>query len=117
MELTSPILMNLPRYKAGPVEYWLAAAFTEFVNGFIDGWGAGIGTGSVTGAFTGTTELGNDMTAIHQVFLSITAVLGAMIGNGLHQVYVWHKTQRFPNPWPEPTGTTQSPFSQSPPTP
>lgn len=102
--------MNWPRYKAGPVEFWLAEAFTEFVNSFIDGWGAGVGTGGVTGALTGTTEVGIDMTALHQVWISAAAIIGAMAGNGLHGVYVWRKTHPFPNPWPSSTGNTTPPF-------
>lgn len=102
--------MQLPRYKAGPVEFWLAEAFTEFVNGFGDGWGGGVGTGAGTGVLTGTTEVGYDMTAFHQVIIAISATAAAMFGSGLQAVYVWHKTHRFPNPWPRPTGTTNPPF-------
>lgn len=97
-----------PKYKPGPAEFWVGEALTEGINGFIEGWGAGIGTGSITGAYTGTTDVGRDMTAMNQVWLSIAAVLGAMIGNGIHSIYVWHKTHRFPNPFV--TGNTNPPF-------
>lgn len=102
--------MNLPRYKAGPVDIWLAAAFTEFVNGFLDGWGGGVGTGAGTGVVTGATTLGAGVSHLHQVFLAVSGVLAAMIGAGLQAVYVWHKTNRFPNPWPPSTGLTNPPF-------
>lgn len=102
--------MSFPRYKAGPVDLWCAEAFTEFVNGFLDGWGGGIGAGAGTGVSTGTTGVGFDMTAVNQVLLSIGAVAAAMAGNGIQAVYVWHKTHRFPNPWPATTGNTNPPI-------
>lgn len=102
--------MNFPRYRAGPVEYWLGEAFTEFVNGFIKGWGAGIGTGVTTGTLTGTTSAGMDMTALNQVLISAVGVIGAMAGSGINQVWHWHQTgHAFPNPW-KPTGNTPPPF-------
>ena len=100
--------MNFPKYKAGPVEGWIGGAFTEFVNGFLDGYGGGIGTGAGTGIYTGTTEVGQDMTATNQVLVALAALLTAMIGSGLQAVYVWHKTNRFPNPWA--TGNTTPPI-------
>lgn len=96
--------MSLPRFKSTPVSHWLGEAMTEFINGFIDGWGGGVGTGAGTGVLTGTTEVGADLTAWHQVVLAIAALLAAMLGNGLQAVFIWHKTNRFPNPWkPLPT--------------
>ena len=100
--------MNFPKYKAGPVEAWLGGAFTEFVNGFLDGYGGGIGTGAGTGIMTGTTEVGQDMSAINQVLISLAALAAAMTGSGLQAVYVWHKVNRFPNPWS--TGNTTPPI-------
>ena len=102
--------MPFPRYKPGPVEFWLAAAFTEFVNGFIEGWGGGGMAGAGTGAITGTTALGQDMSALNQVLISGGAVVLSMVGHGLQSVYVWHKTNRFPNPWPASTGNTTPPI-------
>lgn len=102
--------MNFPKYKAGPVEFWIAEAFTEFINGFIDGWGAGVGAGGGLGAFTGTTGVGFDMSAINQVLISLGGLVTAMTGAGIQAVYVWHKTHRFPNPWPSTSGTTPSIF-------
>lgn len=99
--------MNLPRFQSTPVSLWLGEAFTEFVNGFIDGWGGGVGTGAGTGVLTGTTEVGYDMTAWHQVVIACAAVAAAMFGSGLQSIFIWHKANRFPNPWhplpPKPT--------------
>lgn len=92
--------MDFPKYKPGPVEGWLAGALTEFINGFLDGYGGGIGTGAGTGVLTGTTTVGEDMSAVNQVLISLAALGAAMTGSGLQAVYVWHKTNRFPNPWP-----------------
>lgn len=100
----------MPRFKGDPVSYWLGAAITEFVNGFLDGWGGAGMAGAGTGALTGTTTLGAEMSAINQVLISAGAVGLAMFGAGLQAVYVWHKTNRFPNPWPTPTGNTPPPF-------
>ena len=105
--------MNFPRYKAGPVEFWLAAALTEFINGFISGWKHGVGTGAGTGVLTGTTDVAQSLSAWQQIMVSVGATLFAMVMNGLTQVTDWHKAKPFPNPWPEPTGTTAAPFSTS----
>lgn len=105
--------MNFPRYKAGPVEFWLAAAFTEFVNGFIAGLGGGTVVGAGVGATTAGTSLGSGLTALNQVFLSLVSVGLAAGGNGVKRVIVWHDQNPFPNPWPKPTGTTNAPFSTS----
>lgn len=102
--------MNLPTFRHTPVSLWLGEAMTEFINGCIDGYGGGAVSGAGTGILTGTTEVGADMTAWHQVVISFAAVLAAMLGNGIQTVYIWHKTHRFPNPWPAPTGTTVPPF-------
>lgn len=107
--------MTFPKYRAGPVEAWLAGAFTEFVNGFLDGYGGGIGTGAGTGIMTGTTEVGQDMSAINQVWISLAALAAAMTGSGLQAVYVWHKTTRFPNPWAIKTPPDENPGRLPPP--
>lgn len=102
--------MNFPRYKPGPVDYWLTEAATEFINGFFDGYGGGAASGVGTGVITGTTSLGHDMNGMEQVFIAVAATLTAMLGNAMQAVYIWHKIHRFPNPWPQPTGTTTPPF-------
>lgn len=102
--------MNFPRYKAGPVDLWCAEAFTEFVNGFIDGWGGAAGAGAGTGIITGTTSLGHDMSGVEQVLIAAVSAGSSLSLAGIQAVYVWHKTHRFPNPWPAASGATASPF-------
>lgn len=100
-----------PRYKAGPVEYWIGAALTEFVNGFIAGWKHGVGTGAGTGILTGTTDVAANMTAWQQILVSGGATFFAMLMSGISQVSSWHENgHKFPNPWPEPTGNTNPPI-------
>ena len=105
--------MNFPRYKAGPVEFWLAQALTEFINGFIAGWKHGVGTGAGTGVLTGTTDMAANLTALQQIMVSVGATVLAMVMNGITQVSDWHKTNLFPNPWSRAT-TTTPPFPNEP---
>lgn len=105
----------LPKYRAGPVEFWLGEAFTEFVNGFIAGWKHGVGTGAGTGVLTGgvipgTEQIPQSMTAWQQILVSAGATVLAMVMNGITQMTDWHKTNPFPNPWGKPTGNTPAPF-------
>lgn len=102
--------MKLPLFQHTPVSLWLTRAATEFVNGTIDGWGAASGAGAGTGIITGTTTLGHDMSGIEQVLISATSTASSLFLSGIQSVYVWHKTNRFPNPWPEKTGETKPPF-------
>ncbi len=100
-----------PRYKAGPVEYWLGEAITQFANGFIAGWKHAVGTGAGTGILTGTTDVAANMTAMQQITVSAGATVFAMFMSGISQVSTWHeKGNYFPNPWPQPTGKTPPPF-------
>lgn len=94
--------MNFPKYKAGPVEYWLAAAITEFINGFLAGLGGGSFAGISTGAATASTELGASLSPGKQLALSLVALVATAAGNGLKRVVVWHNQNPFPNPWPAP---------------
>jgi hypothetical protein len=94
--------MNLPRFIPGPVDYWLAAAFTEFVNGFIAGLGGGSVVGAGMGAATAGTSLGSGLTTLHQVSLALASAVLSAAGNGLKRVIVWHDRNPFPNPWPVP---------------
>lgn len=105
--------MNLPRYKAGPIEYWLGEAITQFANGFISGWRHGVGTGAGTGILTGTTEVAANMTAWQQIVISGGATLFAMVMSGINQVSSWHENGHpVPNPWQPPTGNTNPPIPQ-----
>lgn len=94
--------MNFPRFKSTPVSLWLGEALTEFINGFLDGYGGGAASGVGTGVITGTTSLGHDMNGIEQVWIALAATLTAMLGNAMQAVYIWHKTNRFPNPFGAP---------------
>lgn len=107
--------MNWPKYKAGPVEYWLGEAFTQFVNGFISGWKHGVGTGAGTGVLTGTTDVAQSLTAWQQILVSAGATLFAMVMSGVSQVSSWHESgAKFPNPWVSQTGNTNSPIPPKP---
>lgn len=107
--------MNLPRYKAGPVEYWLGEAITVFINGAIRGSLGGAMLGAGGGTATGTTSLGNGMTPETKFYITVGLFLGGMIANGWKSFVVWHDQHEFPNPWPAPTGTTNPPFAGTPP--
>lgn len=95
--------MQFPKYKPGPVEYWLAAAATEFINGFIAGLGGGSFAGIGTGAATATTELGASMPPLKQITLSLVAIVATAAGNGIKRVIVWHDQHPFPNPYTPPS--------------
>lgn len=105
--------MTFPKFQHTPVSLWLAEAATEFVNGFIDGWGGAAGAGAGTGVITGTTSLGHDMSGVEQVLISGVSAGASLLLAGIQAVYVWHKTHRFPNPWPASTGNTLPPFAPS----
>lgn len=92
--------MNFLKYTPGPIFYWFAAAVTEFINGCIAGVGGGSLVGVGMGATTATTELGNGMSAFHQIILSVASAALAALGNGCKRVIVWHGSGNpFPNPW------------------
>lgn len=103
--------MNFPRYKAGPVEYWLAAALTEFVNGFIGGLGGGALAGAGTGVAAHSTGLWSGADWITQILVPAFGVTIAALGNAFKHVVVWHHGNPFPNPWPAPSGNTPAPFA------
>lgn len=100
--------MAFPRYKPGPVEYWLAGAFTEFINGFIAGLGGGSVVGAGMGATTAGTSLGDGLSALNQVWLALASAVMAAAGNGMKRVIVWHNSNPFPNPWPKPSAPAPS---------
>ena len=107
------------KYKAGPVEYWLAEALTQFINGFIAGWKHAVGTGATTGILTGgvvpgTEQIASALTSMQQVLVSAGALIAAMFMSGISQVSSWHETNKFPNPWPQPTGLTNPPIPPAP---
>lgn len=94
--------MNWPKYKAGPVEYWLAEALTQFINGVIAGLGGGSVAGLGVGATTATTELGNTLPPLQQLLISLATLILSATGNGVKRVIIWHDQNPFPNPYPKP---------------
>lgn len=108
--------MKFPTYKAGPVEYWIGEAITEFANGCIDGLGVGGIVGGGTGATTAFSDLGQSMSPAKQVLLAIAGFGATLLGNGIKRFTIWHANNHpFPNPWPKSIDTTTPPFP-SPPT-
>jgi hypothetical protein len=106
--------MNLPKYRPGPVEYWIGEAITEFINGFIAGLGGGSVVGVGVGATQATTDLGIGSTPIQQLSISVAALVLSAIGNGLKRVIIWHDKVPFPNPWPRPSETTDTNSAKKP---
>lgn len=104
--------MNFPRYKAGPVEYWIAEAATQFVNGFIDGIGGGTLAGAGTGVAATSAGLWAGADWITQILIPIFGITMGGLGQAFKRVVVWHHNNPFPNPWPTPTGTTAAPFEK-----
>jgi hypothetical protein len=94
--------MKIPGHIPGAVDYWLAAAFTEFTNGFIAGLGGGTFVGAGVGTTTATTGLGAGMSPTAQVLVAVASLVLAAAGNGIKRVIVWHNANPFPNPWPRP---------------
>lgn len=94
--------MKLPSYKAGPVEYWLAEAATQFLNGAISGVKLGALIGGGTGLSTVASGLGDGLEAWKQFGVSVSGFLVTMGANGIAQVSRWHESNPFPNPYPKP---------------
>lgn len=94
--------MNLPKYKAGPVEYWLAEAATQFLNGALSGIKLGGLIGGGTGLSTFASGIGDDLTAFKQFGVAVSGFLVTMAANGVAQVSRWHESNPFPNPYPRP---------------
>lgn len=95
--------MNWPKYKQGPVEYWLWEAGTQFINGAL----AGIKLGGLIGGGTGVTgniaSITADLSAWKQVMVAVSGFLVTMAASGVAQVSDWHKSGHpFPNPYPAP---------------
>lgn len=102
--------MPFPRYKAGPIEYWLAEAATQFVNGFISGLGGGAIAGASTGVAASSTGLWAGADWITQVLVPVFGATIAALGHGFKAVVVWHHHNPIPNPFPQPTGNTNPPI-------
>jgi len=94
--------MPLPRYSPGPVDYWLAEAATQFINGAIAGFKTAATGGLVIGGGVAASELGNKVSPVMNALLAIGSIAATCGGAGLTRVVDWHKTNEFPNPWPRP---------------
>lgn len=105
--------MNLPKYKAGPVEYWLAEAITQFINGALAGFKIGATVGVSSGGGVAATDLGTRVSPLLNALIAVGSILITCAACGLNRVADWHKTNEFPNPWPKPSGDTRPPFPPS----
>lgn len=103
--------MNFPRYKAGPVEYWIAEAATQFVNGAIGGFKIGATVGVSSGGGVAVSDFGARVSPFANALIAVGSILVTCAACGVNRVADWHKTNEFPNPWPKPSGTTTPPFT------
>lgn len=95
--------MNLPRYRAGPIEYWLSEAATQFLNGALSGVKLGGLIGGGTGASASFSSIADGMPPFKQVLLAISGFLVTMAASGIVAVSDWHRNGNpFPNPFPKP---------------
>lgn len=96
--------MSFPRYRAGPVEYWLAEAATEFVNGFLSGLGGGALAGAGTGVAASSTGLWAGSDWVTQILVAAFGATVAALGQAFKAFVVWHHNHPFPNPFFQKTG-------------
>ena len=97
MSDTPDTFEKLPAEQPAPaprgVTWWLAEAFTVFLNGAI----SGLPTGGVVG---GGAAVGVSAQSANTI--TLTALAGFILGcaaNGAKRVLVWHDANPFPNPW------------------
>lgn len=95
--------MSFLGYKAGPVDYWLAEAATQFINGALSGIKLGGLIGGGTGVSASVSSIGDGMPAFKQVLLAVSGFLVTMAASGVAQVSKWHENNNpFPNPFKPP---------------
>lgn len=99
----------MPRYKAGRVEYWLAEAATEFLNGFISGLGGGALAGAGTGVAATSAGLWTGDGYLTQILVAAFGMTVAALGNAFKHFVVWHHSHPFPNPYPRPADVPATP--------
>ena len=63
--------MNFPKYKAGPVEYWLAEAVTQFINGALAGFKIGATVGVSSGGGVAATDLGTRVSPLMNALIAV----------------------------------------------
>jgi hypothetical protein len=95
--------MRFPTYKVGPIEYWLAEAATQFINGAISGVKLGGLIGGGTGVTGNMASLTADLPAFKQVLIAVSGFLVTMAASGVAAVSDWHRNGNpFPNVMPKP---------------
>lgn len=94
--------MNLPRYRPGPVEYWLTEAGTQFINGAIAGFKIGATVGVSSGGGVAASDLGTKVSPLVNALIAMGSILITCAACGLNRFADWHKTNEFPNPYPRP---------------
>lgn len=104
--------MQFPRYRAGPIEYWLAEAGTQFVNGAIGGFKIGAFGGGGGGLGLAASPVGEKISPLLNALFTIGSILLICAAAGAARFHDWHKTNEFPNPYPKPSGNSQPPFQQ-----
>lgn len=100
--------MNFPRYKAGPIEYWLCEALTQFINGAISGFKIGASVGVFSGGGVAASDLGDKVSPLFNSLISVAGIALTCLGSGLARFHDWHKTNEIPNPWPKPASNNQT---------
>jgi hypothetical protein len=95
--------MNLPKYRAGPVEFWMSEAATQFINGFIASFKIGASVGVISGGGgVAATQMGEKISPLLNGLFAVGGILATCAAGGIAQVHEWHKTNPFPNPYPKP---------------
>lgn len=94
--------MKIPGYKAGAIDYWLAEAGTQFVNGFIGGFKVGALGGGGGSIGLAASPVGEKISPVMNALFALGSILVICAAAGVGQFHDWHKTNPFPNPMPKP---------------
>lgn len=98
--------MSFPKYKAGPVEYWLAEAATQFLNGAIAGFKIGAVGGGGGGIGLAASPVGDKISPLTNALVTIAGIAVICAAAGAARFHDWHKANEFPNPYPKPSTLT-----------
>jgi hypothetical protein len=98
--------VNFPKYKAGPVEFWLSEAATQFVNGAIAGFKTGATVGVFSGGGVAASDFANRVSPFMNALIAVGGILATCTAAGINRVIDWHKSNEFPNPYPKPPAPT-----------
>lgn len=91
--------MQLPRYKAGPVDYWITEAATQFINGAIAGWKIGATVGVGSGGGLAASPAGERIGPVLNALIAVSSIALVCIASGAARFHEWHKTNELPNPF------------------